>query len=177
MSSNFAGLPAMSVPLSWTASGLPVGSHFIGRPAGEDSLFQLAGQLERAQPWFDKRPPMITDADAIMAGGTNLTLIDARAEERFSGAVEPLDFKAGHIPGAVCRPFADNLGADGRFLDAAALRSRFAGLGADPVCYCGSGVSAAHNVMALKIAGFEEPRLYPGSWSEWIRDDSRPTEP
>ena len=63
---NFAGLPAMSLPLSWTVSGLPVGSHFIGRPAGEAALYRLAGQLERAQPWFNNRPPMMA-ADARTA--------------------------------------------------------------------------------------------------------------
>jgi thiosulfate/3-mercaptopyruvate sulfurtransferase len=74
----------------------------------------------------------------------------------------------------VCLPFQDNLGPDGRFQPAAALAERFAGLPDDVVCYCGSGVTAAHNVLAMRVAGRPEPVLYPGSWSEWIRDPSRP---
>ena len=106
-------------------------------------------------------------------------LIDARANDRFHGRNETIDPKAGHIPGAVNAPFQDNVGADGRFLDAASLRRRFVSLFDDAVkpvaCYCGSGVSAAHNVLAFVHAGLPEPALYPGSWSEWITDPSNPT--
>jgi thiosulfate/3-mercaptopyruvate sulfurtransferase len=74
-------------------------------------------------------------------------------------------------------PFQENLGADGRFRTPAELAGRFAGHGADSVCYCGSGVTAAHNILAMRVAGLPEPVLYPGSWSEWIRDPARPRIP
>jgi thiosulfate/3-mercaptopyruvate sulfurtransferase len=104
-----------------------------------------------------------------------LELIDARAEARFRGLEEPIDPVAGHIPGARCLPFQGNLGPAGTFLPAARLAQRFAGF-AEPVCYCGSGVTAAHNVLAMVHAGLPEPALYPGSFSEWIRDPARPVE-
>ncbi|GAB3075438.1 sulfurtransferase [Nocardioides zeae] len=101
-------------------------------------------------------------------------LLDARAAERFRGEVEPVDPKAGHVPGATSAPTGDNLDADGRFLPADALRTRFARLGADgsrPVAvYCGSGVTAAHQVAALAVAGVDAA-LYPGSWSQWSNHD------
>ncbi len=105
------------------------------------------------------------------------TLFDARAAERYRGEQEPVDFRAGHIPGAVSAPSAANLDADGRFLPPEQLRARFRGLGADPgapvATYCGSGVVAAHQALALTLAGFE-PALYPGSWSQWSQDPRRP---
>ncbi|MDQ1104943.1 thiosulfate/3-mercaptopyruvate sulfurtransferase [Nocardioides zeae] len=101
-------------------------------------------------------------------------LLDARAPERFRGEVEPVDPKAGHVPGATSAPTGDNLDADGRFLPADVLRERFAALGADgsrPVAvYCGSGVTAAHQVAALAVAGVDAA-LYPGSWSQWSNHD------
>lgn len=108
-------------------------------------------------------------------------LIDARSAERFRGEVEPLDAVAGHIPGAINRPLAQNLNADQTFKSAAQLRSEFLQLlgGVAPqqvIAYCGSGVTAAHNLLALEIAGLSGARLYPGSWSEWIRDPQRPVE-
>jgi thiosulfate/3-mercaptopyruvate sulfurtransferase len=110
---------------------------------------------------------------------TSLTLMDARDMARFSGESEPIDPVAGHIPGARCAPFSGNLG-DACFLDSSALKTRFEQLGFsatdDLVCYCGSGVTAAHNILALLVAGFPEPALYPGSWSEWITDPDRPIE-
>jgi thiosulfate/3-mercaptopyruvate sulfurtransferase len=106
-------------------------------------------------------------------------LIDARGAERFAGRNETLDPVAGHIPGARNRPFLDNLGADGRFLSAAALRERFETLlgSVSPsslVSMCGSGVTACHSLLALEHAGLHGARLYAGSWSEWIRDPRRP---
>lgn len=102
------------------------------------------------------------------------TLLDARAGERFRGEVEPVDPKAGHVPGAVSAPAADNLAPDGTFRPATELRARFAALGVDeerPVAaYCGSGVTAAHQVAALAIAGIPAA-LYPGSWSQWSNLD------
>ncbi|MDQ4502028.1 sulfurtransferase [Sinomonas sp. ASV322] len=115
--------------------------------------------------------------DADGAAAFDGVLLDARAGERYRGEVEPVDPRAGHIPGAVSAPTAGNLGEDGTFLPADALRRRFEGLGVEqgrPVAvYCGSGVTAAHDVAALAIAGFEAA-LYPGSFSQWSRDPSRP---
>ena len=107
------------------------------------------------------------------------TVLDARAAPRFRGEVEPLDPMAGHIPGALNRPFAQNIGADGRFKPADALKAEFSQLlaGRDPasvVHHCGSGVSAVPNVLAMQIAGFGVTGLFAGSWSEWVSDPSRP---
>lgn len=107
------------------------------------------------------------------------TLIDARAAPRYRGEVEPLDPVAGHIPGALNRPFTDNFGPDGRFKSAAVLRAEFEALlaGRDPasvVHHCGSGVTALPNVLAMELAGFEKTTLFAGSWSEWCSDRTRP---
>jgi thiosulfate/3-mercaptopyruvate sulfurtransferase len=109
----------------------------------------------------------------------DLTLLDARALPRFLGEQEPIDPVAGHIPGARCVPFTENLDATGRFLPPDQLRSRFdqqlAGRPADTlVAYCGSGVTACHNLFALCLAGYPLAKLYAGSWSEWITHPSRP---
>jgi thiosulfate/3-mercaptopyruvate sulfurtransferase len=106
-------------------------------------------------------------------------LVDARAGERFAGTIEPIDAVAGHIVGAVNHPFADNLGADGRFLPAPLLRQawekRLAGRNPTQVAaMCGSGVTACHNLLSLEVAGLHGAKLYAGSWSEWIRDPRRP---
>jgi thiosulfate/3-mercaptopyruvate sulfurtransferase len=104
-------------------------------------------------------------------------LFDARAGERYRGEVEPIDPRAGHIPGAVSAPTTENVAEDGRFLDAADLTARFEGLGVGPTTevgvYCGSGVTAAHDALALTLAGFS-PAIYPGSWSAWSNTPSRP---
>ena len=103
------------------------------------------------------------------------TLLDARALPRFRGDVEPLDAVAGHIPTAQCLPFTDNLDADGFWLSPAALQKRLAAFNpSDTVCYCGSGVTACHNLAAFALAGLALPKLYAGSWSEWITDPTRP---
>ncbi len=106
-------------------------------------------------------------------------LLDARSPNRYEGSEEPIDPVAGHIPGALNSPFSENLDSDGHFLPPERLRERFEALGAtqgDVVHYCGSGVTACHNVLAMEHAGLHGSRLYPGSWSEWIRDPSRPIE-
>lgn len=107
------------------------------------------------------------------------TLIDARGAPRFRGEVEPLDPIAGHIPGALNRPFSQNIGADGKFKSANALKAEFETLlaGRDPasvVHHCGSGVSAVPNILAMQIAGLGVTGLYAGSWSDWCSDASRP---
>jgi thiosulfate/3-mercaptopyruvate sulfurtransferase len=106
-------------------------------------------------------------------------LVDARAAERYAGAVEPIDPVAGHVPGAVNHPFTRNLGADGRFLVASELhrlwRETLGGHApADVMVMCGSGVTACHDLLAMELAGLPGAKLYAGSWSEWIRDPSRP---
>ena len=117
----------------------------------------------------------VVEADDIIADGPSLTLIDARAEAHHLGEEEPIDRIAGHIPGALSYPCADNLDSAGRFRRDA---SRFEALaGRDVVSYCGSGVTAAHNILAMVDAGLPEPALYPGSWSEWIEDPGRPRAP
>lgn len=109
----------------------------------------------------------------------NLTLLDARDAGRFRGEIEPIDTRAGHVPGARNLPFAGNLDANGRFKTAPELRSRLmaalgAGGDASWAIMCGSGVTACHLAVAADIAGLRPPRLYAGSWSEWIRDSGRP---
>ncbi len=147
----------------------------------------LGGALEHgtttwpvAAPYPPAAPAMRTiEADALGAQLGRVRLIDARASERFRGATEPLDAVAGHIPGALNRPFKNNLGADGRFLPAEQLRAELAALvaGTAPetvVHQCGSGVTACHNLLVLSAAGLGEGTLYPGSWSEWCAAVARP---
>ena len=117
------------------------------------------------------------DADALQKSLGRVTLLDARAGERYRGETEPLDKRAGHIPGARSRFFKDNLDAQGRFRPAAELRAAFAAYGAAPaqvVHQCGSGVTACHNLLAMEVAGLAGSALYPGSWSEWSSDPARP---
>ncbi len=129
----------------------------------------------------ERRRLVATEAVAKQLGARTQTLIDARAAPRFRGEVEPLDPVAGHIPGALNRPFTQNLGPDGHFKPAAQLRTEFEQLlaGRDPasvVHQCGSGVSAVPNLIAMEIAGLGPTALYAGSWSEWCRDPSRPVQ-
>lgn len=117
------------------------------------------------------------DADGAAAWPADGLLLDARAAERFRGEVEPVDPRAGHIPGAVSAPTAENVDGTGAFLPADDLTRRFAALGAPGdgrvAVYCGSGVTAAHQAAALTMAGYT-PVLYPGSWSQWSSDPERP---
>jgi thiosulfate/3-mercaptopyruvate sulfurtransferase len=107
---------------------------------------------------------------------TGVPLLDARAGERYRGEKEPIDPKAGHIPGALSAPWSENLGPDGRFKTPEELRERFAALGADgengAVVYCGSGVNATHDLLAMEVAGLKKGRLYAGSWSDWSSRDA-----
>lgn len=111
-------------------------------------------------------------AAALAAGSA--VVVDSRAPERYRGDTEPLDPRAGHVPGAINRFHAANVGADGVLLGAADLAPRFAEVGTAPIVYCGSGVTACHNLLAMERAGVTGARLYPGSWSEWSSDPERP---
>ena len=125
------------------------------------------------------RPTVNATGIAASLPRHGLLLLDARAAERYRGDVEPIDPVAGHIPGAINRPYTRNVDADGTFRSSRELRTEFEGMlhGRAPddlVHYCGSGVSACHNLLAMTIAGYPLTRLYPGSWSEWIADGQRP---
>jgi thiosulfate/3-mercaptopyruvate sulfurtransferase len=182
------------------------GNNYCGRLwwmlkwAGHDAVAILDGGLQgwqqaggevtaRAEPShfqsnFELKAPLreLADSDAVLRRlGSGQTLVDARATPRFKGEVEPLDPVAGHIPGALNRPFAQNMDAEGRFKPAAQLRAEFEQLlaGRDPasvVHHCGSGVSAVPNLVAMELAGFAPTALYAGSWSEWCGDPQRPVE-
>ncbi|MFF1685520.1 MULTISPECIES: sulfurtransferase [unclassified Streptomyces] len=143
------------------------------------------GPLETAVPspepgTFEPAPGAVglLDADGAAALARSGILLDARAAERYRGDVEPIDRVGGHIPGAVSAPATENVAQDGRFLPADALASRFKSLGTsggsgEVGVYCGSGVSGAHEVLALAVAGIDAA-LYVGSWSEWSSNESRP---
>jgi thiosulfate/3-mercaptopyruvate sulfurtransferase len=148
---------------AWLAAGRPLST-------GEESA--LPGTVELH---YGNLPVLSMDeAAALPEKGV---LLDARVAERFRGDVEPIDPKAGHIPGAKSAPAPGNLDESGRLLSAAQLRERYTALGVrddTPVgVYCGSGVHAAHDALALTIAGFA-PALFPGSWSQWSNHPDRP---
>jgi thiosulfate/3-mercaptopyruvate sulfurtransferase len=155
-----------------------------GLRAWQAAGFPLSSDVPRATPRaLSAGQPLVAtiDADEIerALGTPRLRVIDARAGERYRGDVEPLDAKAGHIPGALNRPFKMNVDANGRFKPAAELRSAFeplvAGTTADArVSQCGSGVTACHNILAMAVAGLPLARLYAGSWSEWSSSPARP---
>jgi thiosulfate/3-mercaptopyruvate sulfurtransferase len=124
-------------------------------------------------------PTADTDELERRLGDSRLLLLDARARPRYLGREEPIDPVAGHVPGAVNLPFQNSLETDGRFRDADELRSTLEPLLAgrpreEVVAMCGSGVTACHDIFALELAGLSGVRLYPGSWSEWIRSPTRP---
>lgn len=148
---------------AWVQDGHPV-------EAGESVV--APGDFTRADR---PRMPVVEAGDVL---GVDV-LIDARAPERYAGETEPVDPVAGHVPGAVNVPTTANLDEHGRFLPAAQLREAYARVGADAAgsvaAYCGSGVTAAHDVLAMEVAGIRAA-LYPGSWSGWITDPSRPVE-
>ena len=146
---------------AWTAAGQPLTTDVPNR---------APTTYPAAPEWTG-----IVDADDVaQAVELGATVIDARAPERFRGETEPLDALAGHIPGAINRYHADNLGADGLHRPLPELAERFAGVGSAPVVYCGSGVTACHDLLALSLVGLSGARLYPGSWSEWSADPDRP---
>lgn len=154
---------------AWAAAGLPTASGDES-PVRPDALS------------LPIRPPRVhavaTAQIERCPGGSRRLLVDARAAERYRGEREPIDPAAGHIPGAVNRPFTDNL-ADGRFKAAGLLAAEWQGLlighaVEDVIVYCGSGVTACHHLLALAHVGMQGARLYAGSWSEWCRDPARP---
>jgi thiosulfate/3-mercaptopyruvate sulfurtransferase len=151
----------------WRAAGLPV----------------RGGVEERLRRPFvaDVQPGMLAEVEDVQARRLDPAwrLFDSRSADRYRGENETIDPVGGHIPGAISAPYAENLGVDGLFLPPQALRVRFENLleGAAPenaIFYCGSGVTAAHNLVAMAHAGLGIPRLFVGSWSEWITDRSRP---
>ncbi|MFY2070614.1 sulfurtransferase [Achromobacter xylosoxidans] len=154
---------------AWQAAGLPTST-------------EAAAPVQAGAPVTSAAPLVgSVDAQAVLdnIARPGFTVIDARAANRYRGEVEPMDPVAGHIPGALNRPNGQNLQADGRFKDAAQLRQEFTALldGRDPgaiVHQCGSGITACHNLLSMEIAGLAGSRLYPGSWSEWCSDPSRP---
>lgn len=149
---------------AWTDAGFAVETGDAAAPA-----------LGSVTLTYGALPVLPLDEVATFADGG--LLLDARAGERYRGEVEPIDPRAGHVPGAVSAPTTENVGADGRFHDPEALRERFTGLGALPGVevgvYCGSGVTAAHQAVALTLAGFT-PRVFPGSWSQWSNHPELP---
>lgn len=152
---------------AWTGAGFPLEAGDVV-PVPGDVVLSPGGL-----------PTLTPDDAAHLATSGGGLLLDARAGERFRGEVEPVDPRAGHVPGAVSAPTTGNLGPDGHFLDETALRERFAALGvrsdgAQQVgVYCGSGVTAAHEVAALATIGVDAA-LYAGSWSQWSNDETRP---
>src|SRR5262249_9400804 len=125
-------------------------------------------------------PEMVVDAAAVEAlrRDPRALILDARLTERYEGRIEPIDPQAGHIPGARSAPYPGNLREDGVMKNATELREHSLALGADSAdtiaCYCGSGVTAAHTVFALYLAGRTDALLYEGSWSDWSSDPTRP---
>ncbi|NOT24829.1 MAG: sulfurtransferase [Acidobacteria bacterium] len=170
------------------------------RYLGHDAVAVLDGGWAKwtsegrpVQPGEEHRPPtvftarrrkelrVLSDQVRTNLGDGPLLLVDARSPERFEGVVEPIDRIAGHIPGAVNHPHKRNVADGGVLLPVETLREQFAdtlgGRSADQVVmYCGSGVTACHNLLAMEYAGFEGGKLYPGSWSEWSTDPTRPVE-
>lgn len=149
---------------AWTAEVRPVTAE-ISRPDPGD---------------IELRPGQLPVLDAAVAArvAREGALLDARAHPRYTGEVEPVDPRAGHIPGAINAPFTEHVGPDGRWLPPDVLARRFAELGVTAErptgAYCGSGVTAASVVLALEVAGLAAPALYAGSWSHWSRDPDRP---
>lgn len=160
----------------------------LGHPAAvlDGGLAAWPGDLERGEvhphvhgfttrPWPTEAIAEADDVAATAAAGG--LVVDARAAERYRGEVEPVDPRPGHVPGAINLPFADNL-VDGHLRPDTSLRERFVAAGVAPdrdtIVYCGSGVTACHDVLAIELAGLGRPRLFVGSWSAWSGDPDRP---
>lgn len=151
---------------AWTAAGLPLSAELPQRTSTAVSV------------QFDPTQIVYTDALSQLLQNPQTLLIDARAAPRYRGEVEPIDYVAGHVPGARNRPFSENLAADGHFKTPSALRVEFEALlgshaSVDVVNMCGSGVTACHNLLAMEHAGLIGSRIYAPSWSGWIADPQR----
>ena len=146
---------------AWTAAGLPV-TEIVGEPFRVEPFSSV--------PWTG----IVTLDDVVSRAPAN-ALVDVRAPERYRGDSEPVDARAGHIPGAISLPLTDNLDDSTRLLGASAIRDRFASAGIDGgthvIAQCGSGVTACHLILAAEVAGLPSPDLYVGSWSEWSSTD------
>ena len=170
---RWLGHPAVAVLngglAAWQSQALPLTTAVPARPRG---------MITERAPLVQTVSAAEVQADALAnRGARRLTVVDARAPDRFRGENETIDPVGGHIPGAKNRFFKDNLQPDGRFKDAAQLQAAFVALITDParaVMQCGSGVTACHNLLALEVAGMPGAALYPGSWSEWCADPARP---
>lgn len=150
---------------AWTAAGGALEVPAPARPPGTWTAGEPRDDLLDTE-----------EVEALLHGPA--LLLDARAGDRYRGETEPIDARAGHIPGAVSAPWSENLGPDGRFLGAAELRRRYSALGVGTgravVAYCGSSLTATHDLLALELAGLDGARLYEGSWSHWSSDPDRP---
>ena len=148
---------------AWTDAGLPLTA-------------ETTSHLPETWTPGARRDDLIA-TDAVEAAPAEELLIDARAAERYRGETEPIDPRPGHIPGAVSVPWSTNLDEHGRFLPPDRLRARYADLGAlerPVIAYCGSSLSATHDLLAMELAGIHGGRLYEGSWSHWSSDPERP---
>ena len=143
---------------AWKAAGLPTSTD--------------VGVCSRSD--FNMKPALTRLVDAGHVLKHHGILIDARAENRFRGEVEPIDHTAGHIPGAICRPSSGNFDESFKYTKDGSRFDVLTDTDEEVICYCGSGISATHNILSIILAGHKEPSLYSGSWSEWIEDPSRP---
>ncbi len=158
---------------AWTAKGYPLSA---------DEPFVFMADEMVLQPGGAGTVDKAGLVEALNQGGPGQrrpVLLDARARERYEGITEPVDAKAGHIPGAISAPLTENLVSPaGPMLSVDELKARFEGMGVGAedsiVCYCGSGVTACHNLLALACIGRQDALLYPGSWSDWCRDEALP---
>jgi thiosulfate/3-mercaptopyruvate sulfurtransferase len=154
---GFAAWQAAGRPVETGPGGVPERGDFVARP-GHRAAVDATDVL---------------DLIGEIGSGGGSSLIDVRAADRYAGENETIDPVAGHIPGALSRPSTDNLTGSGRFQPPAAIAERFGDIAGEPVLYCGSGITAAHTLLALESAG-RTGIIYPGSWSDWITDPQRP---
>ena len=159
---GFAAWEAAGSPIETGPGPGPADGDFVGRP-GQRAAVNAAGVLALLDE----------GSGSPRSSSTDITLVDVRAADRYAGENETMDPIAGHIPGALSRPSTENLTASGQFKPPAEITERFADIDGEPVFYCGSGISAAHPLLALESAG-RTGAIYPGSWSDWITDPDRP---
>lgn len=166
--------------LWWMLRGIGHGAVFVldgGFPAWTAASLPLTTRVPAHPPVSWTAPaawPGVVDRSYLRSSLGAIDLVDARAPERYRGETEPVDPRAGHIPTAVNRPYAENVDASGRLLPRSELAARFAGLGEERpvVAYCGSGVTACHAILSMEVAGLRGALLYEGSWSDWCSDSA-----